>query len=168
MGLSKYIKNKVTEKVQNYKAEKAHQREEKLENRNQYERGYREGQYKRGLAEGSGQVVPANRMNRQPQGVTGRVGQISSGVSRGVQNFGDVFLGKGGGFDGFGFGGEPTRKSGPPMRTTHINPRTGKITINEPIQKSAEEADVNPYNDFWGSPGSSGNKKREKHFYDPF
>lgn len=163
----KKIANKVAGKLQeekvNFNTERAYAKEQRLERREQFNKGYREGQYKRGLAEGSGQVVPAAKQAAQRGG--GKTGGGAS-WSPNWKEAGAMFGGSGGGgYDMFG-GGEPKRAA-PPMRTTRIS-KTGSVTIQEPFEKKQPSQMSNPVDDFWGSPGAAGGATRKKGERDPY
>ena len=177
MGLKKYILNKVNEKKVNYQAERAHQKEEKLEVKNQYEKGYREGQYKRGVLEGSGGVTAQTKFaarGGKPQGVTGS-GSFSGSMNKFDSIFGVSQIGGGRGSKGdggmglgLGFGGGGESRSRPDRVITKAN---GKVRIEEYGSKHESE-------DGFGSLGLGGgiglegfggsSKKKEKHPYDLF
>jgi hypothetical protein len=165
MGVTSYLKGKAKEAITNAKAERAYNIERKLENRNQYDKGYREGQYKRGLAEGSGQVVPAAKQQGpalKMAGVAGRSPAKSSG-----DIFGNFGGGIGGGIGlGLGFGEEQRPHAPPPMRTTQIS-KSGKVTIQEPYERKVQPQREDPLA-FWGTSGAAGSTKKEKHPYDIF
>ena len=156
MGLTKFIKNKAKEAVVNYKTERAHAKEERLENRNQYEKGYHEGQFKRGVLEGSGGVAAQTKFNRgsgKTQGVTGRGAIDIFGSS---MKHSDSIFGWSGGAGDIGMFGEPTPKRAVPTRVTEFNPRTGKTRVIEPIQQhEPKEESWDP----WAM--GSGNKKKK-------
>lgn len=162
MGITSWLKNKAQETVRNIQAERAYNKEQKLERRDQYDKGYKEGQYKRGIAEGSGQVVPAAKQ--------------ATGGGRYVYKppKGDFFTGGMGGGGSFGdsFWGAPERtRQAPPMETVKVS-KSGGVTIHRPIQpQRPAQAQEDPY-DFWrlsGVPaGAAGaNRKNKERDYDP-
>jgi hypothetical protein len=165
MGVASYLKGKAKEAIVNAKSERAYNIERKLENRNQYDKGYREGQYKRGLAEGSGQIVPASRPAQS--------GRSSGGGARSpIKASSEIFGGFGGGIGGGiafgGFGDEPRQHAAPPMRTTQIS-KSGKVTIQEPYErKQPIQKAEDPFGSFWGAAPAGNSKKGEKHPYDLF
>jgi hypothetical protein len=159
MGLSKIlrgVKEKAAsypgQKYNDYQAERAHQREEKLEQRNQFEKGRREGEYQKGLiqGEGRGRVTEYTEYNSKGKPIkTAKYGKIqepqqqrSGGARPGfrstMKHSDDIFgWSSGGGVAGLGlgFGDEPRKQVAPPMRKTVFNPRTGKVETYEPIQQ---------------------------------
>ena len=194
MGLSKYLKNKASEAVTNYKAERAHSKEERLEQRNQYEKGRREGEYQKGIiqGEGRGHVTEYTEYNSKGKPIkTERYGNPNARVSGGGSSGGKpgfrstikksdgIFGWSGtGGLNGpsiglFG-GAAPKRPITAPVRTRTIMPN-GKVVISEPIQQQPhhESNEGNSgmgigINDFMGPSGLNKKGKKEKHPYDLF
>jgi hypothetical protein len=165
MGVTSYLKGKAKEAIINAKAEHAYNKAERLERREQYNKGYREGQYKRGQIEGAGGITPAGR--------PAQAGRASGGGTRTpVKAAGDIFGGFGGGIGGGiafgGFGEEPRQHAAPPMRERVISP-SGKVTIREPFQpkQTAQKAE-DPFGSFWGAAPVGNSKKEAKHPYDIF
>ena len=194
MGLTKFIKNKAKEAVTNYKAERAHSKEERLEQRNQYEKGRREGEYRKGIiqGEGRGHVTEYTEYNSKGKPIkTERYGNPNARVSGGGSSGGKpgfrstikksdgIFGWSGtGGLNGpsiglFG-GAAPKRPITAPVRTRTIMPN-GKVVISEPIQQQPhhESNEGNSgmgigINDFMGPSGLNKKGKKEKHPYDLF
>jgi hypothetical protein len=163
MGITNWLKNKIQETGRNIQAERAYTKERKLERREQYDAGYREGQYERGLAEGAGKIVPVSRQATQQ-----RVG----GKYKYKGSKGDFFTGEtSGGSWGSGFWGPQEQSQKPAMETVKIS-KSGGVTIHRPIQpQRSMQAQENPY-DFWrlsGMPaGATGaNRKKNERDYDP-
>ncbi len=160
MGVTSWAKNKIKQTVSNIQAERAYNKEQQLTRRNQYDKGYQEGQYKRGLAEGSGQIVPAARQT--PQGSTRRTASWNPDWKAA----GDVF-GSGGGGGMFGYGNDRP-KAPPPMRTTRIS-KSGHVTITEPYERKQAMIQRDPAEDFWGTPGAvGGSRKKGSKERDPY
>ena len=182
MGVTKYLQGKIKEKVQNYQAERTHQKEERLEQRTQYEKGRREGSYERGKIEGSGRVTEqtkyADRGGRKAQGVTGS----TRGFSGAMKHSDDIFgwsgstgggSGMGGGVFGSGlsFGGGSGGERSRPDRV--ITKRNGGVRIEEYGSRHESEDGMGGLGlgmglgiDSFG--GSEKGKKKEKHPYDFF
>jgi hypothetical protein len=188
MGLDKWLRNRGREikqapgnAVKNYQAERAHQRVERLEERNEYEKGRHEGAFKRGQLEGAGGLTEKEKYYSQrssggrSSGGRSRGGSVQRTTGRGgFVATGNAIFGSGGGMGGigsglgFGFGDEPRRQAGPPMRTRTISP-SGKVTISEPIERQVRhEEQESPYDFIMGPPGLSSKGKKEKHPYDIF
>lgn len=163
MGLTSFLKNKAKQTVQNIQAERAYNQAKRLENRDQYDKGYREGQYKRGLAEGSGQIVPAGKQPAQG-------GKRGGGASWSPDwNAAGALFGGGGGIGG-GIdpwtGKDTGAKKVIPMRTTRIS-KSGAVTIQEPYERKNQPGPYDASNFILGGgggmpAGASGNRKKER------
>lgn len=167
MGLSKYIQNKLKEKVVNYKAERAHNKEERLTERNEYERGRHEGAYKRGQTEGAGGLTESEKFYAKQNRGGGRVQRTTGrgGFSGVAKRSNDVFDWTGGG--GFGLGGSGDSR---PRPTRVITKANGKVTIAEYGNRESDEGMGSlGLGSGIGIEGFSGpRKKGEKHPYDIF
>ena len=171
MGLTKKIQEKVHEKWEGYKQERAHQGEVRKKEKAEFKRGREEARvktaYERGKASISGS---SKKTSGKGQGVTARVGQVASGVGKGLESYDTVFgvtgKGGGGGFGiGWGLGGEQPKKA-PPQRITRVS-KSGTVTISEPAEqheKAREQED--PYAGFWNVAPEG--KKKKQSSYDFF
>ena len=177
MGLTKKIMEKMHESKVNRDAEKAYQKEQRLEERNEYDKGRKVGSYKRGVTEGSGGVTAQTKYaarGGKPQGVTGS-GSFSGSMNKFDSIFGVSQIGGGRGSKGdggmglgLGFGGGGESRSRPDRVITKAN---GKVRIEEYGSKHESE-------DGFGNLGLGGgiglegfggsSKKKEKHPYDIF
>ena len=177
MGLSKYIKNKVKEKVGNYQAERAHQREERLTERNEYERGRHEGAFKKGQVEGAGGLTESEKFYaRQNRGSGGRVQRTTGrgGFSSSIKNFDNIF---GASSFGGGFGGGSESRAPRPNRV--ITKANGKVRIEEYGGSQHESGGIGLGEglgggvmgagiglDFGGPPSGRKGKREERHPYE--
>jgi hypothetical protein len=158
MGVLNWAKNKAKETVTNMKAEGAYKKAEKLERREQYNKGYREGQYKRGQLEGAGGIAPVNQQHQQSGGGARRAG---ASWQPNWKNAGDMFGGFGGGGDAFFGGGQPAPKQAPPMTET----------IRRPVQPQMppkQEAQWDPWSMSPGAAGGIQRRKKGEHERDPY
>jgi hypothetical protein len=167
MGVTSYLKGKAKEAIVNAKAEHEYAREQKLERREKYNKGYNEGIYKRGQVEGAGGITPATKATAPRQ--AGRNGGAArSPIKTSEDIFGGFRGGIGGGIAFGGFGEEPRQHAAPPVRTMKVS-KSGAVTIHEPYQpKQLPQKQEDPYGTFWGAAESGPKKKGERHPYDIF
>lgn len=164
MGLMSWAKNKAKQTITNIKNERAENKEQQRLRREQYNKGYIEGQYKKGVAEGSGKTTSNQTVGRarwQPDWSS--AGKYYSG-------------GGGTSADVWGFGSNAEKHQAPqPSRITNIG-HNGQVTViehKEPIVRKgqSEYDDVfgSPFGgsveDFWGETGNVKKRKRDPYDY---
>jgi hypothetical protein len=140
-------KENVKEKVNPYSETNKAQREEKRERQAELQKAKREAYEKEEIRQASehGKQAAQRRYAKPKQTLTKKASSFVEGTRRSSEkaNFGRSTTltppgGQGGYFDIFG---RPQKKKPVPVKTTVVNPKTGKITITEPVEQPKKKAE---------------------------
>jgi hypothetical protein len=142
-------KEKVNPWSKTHKAERKETREHKAEIYKAQREAYKKEEIHQAAESGkkAAQKRYAPREHPQVRHVAGQAQKFAKGASTG---FGSGILGRGSsGYYDMSFGGMVGPKKKPkPERVTTVNPRTGKVTIREPVEEKKKEPPHEAWNSF--------------------
>jgi hypothetical protein len=151
-SLPRHISDKVHERYENYKVERREREEHRKELQKTQHEAYQKEEIKQAAESGKKaaqkRYVPKDQHTQShPSHVAKQSANFAKGASSG---FGSGLFGKGnsGYYDmSFGGVGVASKKKPAPERVTTVNPRTGKVTIREPIVEEKKK----PLREGWNS-----------------